>query len=65
MTSVNFIIKLPKSMEFDTAMTVIDLVSKTAHFILTHTTVSIERAARLFLHHVWKLYNLSISDCEF
>ena len=67
MISVDFIIELPKSVGFDTVMTVVDSVSKMAHFILTYTTVSIERAARLFLHHVWKLYGLStciVSDCE-
>ena len=28
------------------------------HFVPTHTTVTVEGAARLFLHHVWKLYGL-------
>ena len=36
MTSVDFIIELPKSIEFDIVMTVIDLVSKTAHFIYSN-----------------------------
>ena len=39
-------------------MTVVDSVSKQAHFILTHTTVTAEGAARLFLHQVWKLHGL-------
>jgi len=39
-------------------MTVVDSVSKRVHFIPTHTTVTAEGAARLFLHHVWKLHGL-------
>jgi len=33
-------------------------VSKRVHFIPTHTTVTAEGAARLFLHQVWKLHGL-------
>ena len=39
-------------------MTVVDSVSKRAHFIPMHTTVTAEGAARLFLHQVWKLHGL-------
>jgi len=39
-------------------MTVVDLVLKQAHFIPTHTMVTAEGAARLFLHQVWKLHSL-------
>jgi len=39
-------------------MTVIDSVSKRVHFVPTHTMVTVEGAARLFLHHVWKLHSL-------
>jgi len=39
-------------------MTVVDSVSKQAHFIPTHTTVTAKGAARLFLHQVWKLHGL-------
>ena len=47
-------------------MMVVDSVSKQAYFILTHTTVTAEGAARLFLYQVWKLHGLPkcvISDC--
>ena len=57
MLSVDFIIKLPLSSGHNAVMTVVDLVSKRAHFILTHTTV-VKGAARLFLHQVWKLHGL-------
>ena len=56
--SVNFMVKLPESSGYDTIMTVVDSVSKRVHFVLTHTTVTVEGAARLFLHHVWKLHGL-------
>ena len=56
--SMNFIMELPLSSGHDAVMTVVDSVSKRAHFILTHTTVIAEGAARLFLHQVWKLHSL-------
>ena len=39
-------------------MNVVDSVSKMSHFILTHTTITALRAARLFLTHVWILHGL-------
>ena len=56
--SIDFVVELPLSSGHDIMMTVVDSVSKRAHFILTHTTVTAEGAARLFLHQVWKLYGL-------
>jgi len=64
--SVDFVIKLPLSSRHDTVMTVVDSVSKRAHFIPTYTTVTAEGTARLFLHQVWKLHGLPkcvIADC--
>jgi len=58
MLSVDFVVELPLSSGHDAVMTVVDLVSKQAHFILTHIIVTVERAARLFLHQVWKLHGL-------
>jgi len=55
---VDFVVELPLSSGHDAVMTVVDSVSKQAHFIPTHTTVTAERAARLFLHQVWKLHGL-------
>jgi len=46
-------------MKFDVVTTIVDSVSKRAHFVSTHTTVTIEDTARLFLYQIWKLYNLS------
>jgi len=56
--SIDFVVELPPSSGHDAVMTVVDSVSKRVHFILTHTTVMVERAARLFLHQVWKLHGL-------
>jgi len=56
--SVDFVVELPLSSGYDAVMTVVDSVSKRAHFIPTHTTVTAEGAARLFLHQVWKLHGL-------
>jgi len=64
--SVDFVVELPKSSGHDAVMTVVDSVSKKVHFVPTHTSVTVEGAARLFLHHVWKLYSLPkhvVSNC--
>jgi len=55
---VDFVVELPESFGHDAIMTVMDSISKRVHFVLTHTTVTAEGAARLFLHHVWKLHGL-------
>jgi len=58
MLSVNFVVKLPESSGHNAVMTVMDSVSKRVHFVPTHTTVTVEGAARLFLQYVWKLHGL-------
>ena len=65
--SVDFVVELPESSRHDAVMTVVDSVSKRVHFIPTHTTVTVEGAAKLFLHHVWKFHGLPkrvVSDCR-
>jgi len=52
------VVELPESSGHDTVMTVVNSVSKRVHFVLTHTTVTAEGAARFFLHYVWKLHGL-------
>ena len=49
MLSVDFVMELPLSSRHNTVMTVVDSVSKQAHFIPMHMTVTAEGAARLFL----------------
>jgi len=64
--SVDFVVELPEFSRHDAVMTVVDSISKRVHFVLTHTTVIAEGAARLFLHHIWKLHGLPkrvVSDC--
>jgi len=56
--SVDFVVELPESSGHDAVMMVVDAVSKRVHFIPTHTTVTVEGVARLFLHYVWKLHGL-------
>jgi len=56
--SINFVVELPESSRHDAVMTIVDSVSREVYFIPIHTTVTVEEAARLFLHHVWKLYGL-------
>jgi len=66
MLSVDFVVELPLSSGHNAVMTVVDSVSKRAYFIPMHMTVTVEGAARLFLHQVWKLHGLLkciISDC--
>ena len=53
MISIDFIIELLESPKFNIVMTVVDLVSKTAHFILIYTMISTERVARLFIHMLY------------
>jgi len=58
MLSMDFVVELPLSSEHDAVMTVVDLVSKRAHFIPTYMTVTVKGTARLFLHQIWKLHGL-------
>jgi len=54
----SFVIELPLSSSHNAVMTVVDSVLKQAYFIPMHTMVTVEGAARLFLHQVWKLHDL-------
>jgi len=50
--SIDFIIELPLSSRHNAVMTVVDSVSKQVYFIPMYITVTVEGAARLFLHQV-------------
>jgi len=56
--SIDFMVELFKSSGYGAIITVVDSVSKRAHFILMHMMVTTEGVARLFLYQVWKLYRL-------
>ena len=50
--------ELLESQGFDAIMAVVDSVAKWVYFAPMHTTVTANRMARLFLHHMWKLHEL-------
>jgi transposase InsO family protein len=52
--SVDFIVELPDSHGYDAIMNIVNSVTKCAHFIPMHTTITAEGAARLYLRDVWK-----------
>jgi hypothetical protein len=52
--SVDFIVELPESHGYDAIMNIVDSVTKCVHFIPTHTTMTAEDAAHLYLREVWK-----------
>ena len=56
--SMDFVVELPESNGYDAVMCVVESRTKCAHFISTHMTVSALGAARLYLHHIWKLHGL-------
>jgi hypothetical protein len=56
--SVDFIVELPESHGYDTIMNVVNSVTKCAHFIPMHTTITAEGAARLYLTEVWKHHGM-------
>ena len=43
--SIDFVVELPESSRYNVVMTVVDFVSKQAHFIPTHTTIIAEEVA--------------------
>ena len=49
---MDFVVKLSTSSGFNAVMTIVDSVSKRAHFLPTYTMVTIEGAVRFFLYHI-------------
>ena len=56
--TMDFIPELPPSEGYNSILVVADRLSKWAHFIPTHTTITSLGTARLFLHNVWQHHGL-------
>ena len=51
---MDFIVQLPQTAAgFDTIFVIVNMLSKMAHFILTHTTTTAPGTAWLFFNHVF------------
>ena len=63
--SMDFMIHLPESKEFDSIMVVVDRVGKMAHFVPTQDTTTIQEIGRLYFDKVLKHHRMQkniISD---
>ena len=49
---INFVVKLPESIEFNMIITVVNLASKKTYFILIHMTITMKGTMRLFLYNI-------------
>ena len=56
--SVDFIMKLPVSKDYDSILVVCDRFLKMSHFVATTEKIIAEGLARLFRNNVWKLHRL-------
>ena len=56
--SMDFIVDLPPSKTFDSIFVVVDRLTKMAHFIPCHKTVTGEETTRLFVDNVYRLHGL-------
>ena len=56
--SLDFIVDLPPFKTFDSIFVVVDRLTKMAHFIPCHKTVTGEETTRLFVDNVYRLHGL-------
>jgi transposase InsO family protein len=65
-TSMDFIMGLPlTARKKDSIWVIVDRLTKTAHFIVVHTTYSVQQYAELYMDHIVRLHRISktiISD---
>ena len=54
--SYNLITDLPKSLDKDAILTVIDRMTKMAHFVACKTSMKAEELEDLMLQNIWKLH---------
>ena len=55
---MDFIEQLPKSIDYDAILVIVDRLSKQAIFILTYTTINAPDLARLFVLHVFSKHGV-------
>jgi hypothetical protein len=57
--SMDFIVGLPNtSLRHDSIWTIVDRLTKTAHFLLVHTTYNAKRYAEIYLDQIVRLYGI-------
>ena len=56
--SIDFVIGIPVVKNVNAICNIVDRFSKKRHHIATNKEIDVERLADLFMHHVWKLYDL-------
>ena len=65
---MDFIMQLPRTaVGFNTIFVIVDMLSKMAHFIPTHTMATAPGTARLFFDHIFQPHSIPrviISDCD-
>ena len=57
--TMDFVTSLPKTMEgYDTIWVIIDRLTKTAHFVPTRITYSLEKLAELYVANIMSLHGI-------
>ena len=56
--TMDFIMDLPESNGYNAILTIVDKLTKYAHFIPCNTSINEEETARLFHNHIWVHYGL-------
>jgi len=54
--SMDYIVALPEINGYDSILVIVDRMSKYAHFIPCHCTITAQGTANLFINNIWKLH---------
>jgi hypothetical protein len=57
---MDLIVELPSSNGFDAIFVCVDRLTKMAHFMPTHSTITAEQAASLYIQNVFRLHGLPV-----